>query len=81
VNRSAGSFSRAFLIAAFTFCGTDARSSVEDASLPAMILPRIACAVPPVVWRLTDEHLVQDAPQRIDIRRSTDTEIARSGLM
>ena len=34
VNRSAGSFSSAFLIAASTLVGTDVRSSVADASLP-----------------------------------------------
>ena len=48
MKRSAGSFSRAFLIAASTFAVTDGRCSVADTGSPAMLLPRITCAVLPV---------------------------------
>ena len=48
VNRSAGSFSRAFLIAASTFAGTASLISVAETGAPAMIFPSTACAVLPM---------------------------------
>ena len=60
-NRSAGSFSSAFLMAASTFPGMEARASVGAGASPVRIFTSTAWAVAPGVGRLPDQHLVEHA--------------------